>query len=133
MKARSSCQRGAAAVEFGLILPLLLAVVLGIMDYGYVYFVQLTMTNAAREGARKGAVADEATAAAEAEAAARAYMGSIASTVTTRLEHDAQLNARVVRVNVAIDPFSAPIRFVPTPSKLFATAAMRWELDQGSP
>ena len=47
---------GAAAVEFAMVMPLLLALLLGIMQWGYVFFVQINMTNAAREGARELAV-----------------------------------------------------------------------------
>lgn len=46
--------RGAAAIEFALVLPVLLFLVLGMVDYGWYFFCQLTVTNAAREGARAG-------------------------------------------------------------------------------
>lgn len=44
--------RGAAAVEFALVLPLLVTIVIGIMEFGRAYNVQATMTAAARQGAR---------------------------------------------------------------------------------
>ena len=50
--ARSRRERGAAAVEMAIILPLLLLVVAGIIDLGRLLFVQTMVTNAAREGAR---------------------------------------------------------------------------------
>ena len=43
---------GAAAVEFALVLPILLVLVFGIVDFGRLYFTQITLTDAAREGAR---------------------------------------------------------------------------------
>jgi Flp pilus assembly protein TadG len=50
--ARRSQRRAAAAVEFAVVLPLLMAVMLGIMEYGRLFMVRQTMTHAAREGAR---------------------------------------------------------------------------------
>jgi hypothetical protein len=44
--------RGAAAVEFALVLPLLLLMVFGIVDFGRALNVQIMVTQAAREGAR---------------------------------------------------------------------------------
>ena len=49
-------QRGAAAVEFALVLPLFLLLGLGTIDFGYYFFVSEIVTNAAREGARAGSV-----------------------------------------------------------------------------
>ena len=43
---------GAAAVEFALVLPILLLLIFGIVDFGRLYFTQITLTDAAREGAR---------------------------------------------------------------------------------
>ena len=45
-------QRGAAGVEFALVLIPLLMILLGIIEFGYIFNQQLTVTNAAREGAR---------------------------------------------------------------------------------
>jgi len=44
--------RAAAIVEFAVVLPLLLTIVFGIIEYGYVFMVRLTVEHAAREGAR---------------------------------------------------------------------------------
>ena len=45
-------ERGGAAVEFALLVLPLMLVLLGILDYGFYFFVDLVATNAAREGAR---------------------------------------------------------------------------------
>ena len=45
-------ERGAALVEFALALPLLLVVLAGIVDFGFVFQRYEVITNAAREGAR---------------------------------------------------------------------------------
>ena len=51
---RDSGQEGAAAVEFALILPLLILLVLGGMDLGHAFYMQHIITTASREGARYG-------------------------------------------------------------------------------
>lgn len=48
--------RGAAAVEFALILPILLVLVLGIVQFGLTFTQWLEMVSAAREGARWGSL-----------------------------------------------------------------------------
>lgn len=48
--------RGAAAVEFAIVLPVLLVLLLGIIDFGYAFYVQGALSNAAREGARDMAI-----------------------------------------------------------------------------
>jgi Flp pilus assembly protein TadG len=45
-------ERGAAVVEFALVAPLLLLMVLGIAEFGRAYFVQANLSQAAREGVR---------------------------------------------------------------------------------
>lgn len=45
---------GAAAVEFALVLPLLLTVVFGTIEWGYYFFTREIVINSAREGARAG-------------------------------------------------------------------------------
>ena len=50
--------RGAAAVEFALLLPLLMLLVFGIIDFGRALNAQITLTQAAREGARMAALGE---------------------------------------------------------------------------
>jgi len=47
-------ERGSVAVEFALILPMLLALVFGMIDFGRLLYTYETINNAAREGARVG-------------------------------------------------------------------------------
>ena len=68
---RHRFEDGAAAVEFALVVPLLLFVLFAIIDLGWIFNQQLAVTAAAREGARYYAVNyDEAGAKATAEARA---------------------------------------------------------------
>lgn len=50
--ARARSERGAELIEFALVFPLLLMVVLGIVDFGFLFQRMEVVTNAAREGAR---------------------------------------------------------------------------------
>ena len=49
---RLACEKGAELVEFALVLPLLLLLLFGIMDFGLLFQRYEAVTNAAREGAR---------------------------------------------------------------------------------
>jgi Flp pilus assembly protein TadG len=49
-------QHGAAALEFALIVPLLVMVVFGIVDFGWAINRDTQVNNAAREGAREGSL-----------------------------------------------------------------------------
>ncbi len=55
---RDARDRGAAAVEFALLLPMLLLLVCGIVDFGRALNAQITLTQAAREGARLAALSE---------------------------------------------------------------------------
>lgn len=65
-------ERGAAAVEFALVLPVLLLLVLGMLEFSRAYNVQISLTNAAREGARVMAIHNDPTMAKNAAIAAAA-------------------------------------------------------------
>jgi Flp pilus assembly protein TadG len=49
-------QDGQALVEFALVLPILLLLLIGMMEFGLLLFNQQIITNASREGARFGIV-----------------------------------------------------------------------------
>jgi Flp pilus assembly protein TadG len=53
--------RGAAAIELALVFPVLLLTIAGIVDFGRAFFTEITLANAAREGAR-AAIGTSATA-----------------------------------------------------------------------
>jgi len=45
-------ESGQSLVEFALVLPVLLLILCAIIDFGWLYYNQITLNNAAREGAR---------------------------------------------------------------------------------
>lgn len=49
-------KKGASVVEFAFVLPLLLVLVFGIIEFGIILFDKAVLTNACREGARAGIV-----------------------------------------------------------------------------
>ena len=51
-----AADRGAAAVEFALVVPVLFLLVFGIMDYGRLFFDSVSLRQGAREAARQAVV-----------------------------------------------------------------------------
>jgi Flp pilus assembly protein TadG len=49
-------RRGQSLVEFALVLPIFLLLIMGVVDAGRLVYMNSTLSNAAREGARTGAV-----------------------------------------------------------------------------
>jgi Flp pilus assembly protein TadG len=54
--ARADSESGAAAVEFALVVILLVGLVFGIIDFGVLFNQQISLSSAARSGARAGVV-----------------------------------------------------------------------------
>lgn len=65
---RRSGERGAAAVEFALVCPIILMLLIGMVELGRGYSAKISITAAAREGARAVALGDDGAAAARAAA-----------------------------------------------------------------
>lgn len=49
-------EKGQSMVEFALVLPILVLLVMGIIQFGIIFSAQIALTNAAREGARAASV-----------------------------------------------------------------------------
>jgi Flp pilus assembly protein TadG len=56
-----SDRKGAALVEFAIVMPLLFALVFGIIEFGIILYNKAMLTNASREGARLGIVYNSLT------------------------------------------------------------------------
>ena len=46
---RKSARRGAAVVELAVVTPILLMMMFGIMEFGWIFFMKETLTNATRD------------------------------------------------------------------------------------
>ena len=58
-KKRSTTRRGQALVEFALLLPLMILILIGATDLGRAFQAYIAVINASREGARQGAINPE--------------------------------------------------------------------------
>jgi Flp pilus assembly protein TadG len=103
-------QRGQALVEFALVLPILLILLLGIIDFARAWNVYQVLTDAGREGAREAVVANGLDVA-EVQtivitAASRAGIGLSTGDVTVALGED-----RGDPTTVTVS-YSHPLRYV---------------------
>jgi Flp pilus assembly protein TadG len=60
---RDSSERGAVAVEFAILLPVLLLLLIGIVEFGRAYSAQIALSQSARESVRIMAISDDEAAA----------------------------------------------------------------------
>jgi Flp pilus assembly protein TadG len=81
-------ERGASAVEFAFIVPLLILLVLGIAEFGHAFQVQGTLSAAAREGVRAMALRNDPV---DAKAVVRDAASSLDPGIT-----DTQIKIQVV-------------------------------------
>jgi Flp pilus assembly protein TadG len=112
--------RGAVLVEFALIVPILVILLVGIIEFGRAYNLQITLQGAAREGARALALGQDPAAAVNAAAAG---VGSVIVTSTGCPTGNPAGSYATVTAQRA---FSFSIPLVPIePGNLSATASMR--------
>jgi Flp pilus assembly protein TadG len=77
-RVRERSERGAVAVEFAILAPVLIMLLMGIMEFGRAYNAQVSLTNAAREGVRVMAISNS-------EASARTAAKNAAVTLSPAL------------------------------------------------
>ncbi|MFX4287862.1 TadE/TadG family type IV pilus assembly protein [Janibacter sp. G349] len=91
---RTARDRGAAAVEMAIVLPLLLLVLGGIIDFGRYFLAEVQLTNAVREGARVMVISeDSAETIQRVQTAAPAVAGLVTTTPGVCPGTDAKVRA----------------------------------------
>jgi Flp pilus assembly protein TadG len=93
--------RGAALIEFVLVLPLFLTILLGVIDWGWYFVVREIAINATREGARIGSVAARTAAEGNARIAVTGYLRNALGPVYTQAD---RLNVGTVVCDAATTP-----------------------------
>jgi Flp pilus assembly protein TadG len=99
---------GAVAVEFALVLPLLLILVFGIIDFGRLFNAQVNLTQAAREGARLAALGNPTSVVISRTTAAAPSLSGLSVTVTPCAAGATQTTDAVVVVSYTLT-FSTPM------------------------
>lgn len=126
-------RRGSQALEFALVLPVMMALVSGVADYGWFFHQQSTVNTIARDATRRGSLGTAQAAAATAQSSgcsalngARLATGLAADcgqvvTAVTGASPDA-----VLSVTVSV-PFRPLVGLVPLPATVAANLSMRVE------
>jgi Flp pilus assembly protein TadG len=132
-------ERGVAAVEFALILPVLVLLLMAILDWGYYFYMAETVVNAAREGARVGVIqSTESAAETQAEATATAYLAAAGIDVgaspnqATVDSTQPAVGSPNMTVTVAVPAFESLTGFLEPPlipTGITYASTMRWELE----
>jgi Flp pilus assembly protein TadG len=95
---RPARDRGSVAVEFALVVPILLLIVFGLIDFGRALNAQISLTGAAREGARLAALGYSGAAIQSRVTAAAPSLSGVTATVVRNCPpgagptEDAQVN-----------------------------------------
>lgn len=96
---RGRLRSATATVELAVVAPLMFAMLFGIIEFGWMFTVQHTMVNAAREGARLGVL--QGTTVSEIEAESMSYLSamgldsSVAIDVTEATVDDPHVTVRL--------------------------------------
>lgn len=120
-------ESGAAAVEFALLLPLLLLMIYGIVVYSYMFVVQEAITFAAQEAAEAAVKVDPAQDPADYDAAVRAEVVATATRVLDFLpesQRERVLGSDGSKVLVTIEPSPTGIGGVVTVQLSFTFAGL---------
>ena len=128
---RKNSRRGAAIIELGLSLPVIMALLLGVLDYGWYFFQQSAALNAVKDACRVGVSVGEGQ-----DPAARAEQVALQIVEDTGLGRPGDMKvtgvvetlggARALRVTLDM-PFVPLAGLVPAPSRIRSSRVMLLE------
>lgn len=120
-------RRGVSAIEFSLVITVLLVILLGLVDWSW-YMVQfLDVGVAVSRGARIAAGNSEDPAAAASEAVCASLEAYRLTCVPAEVQTAtvAEASGPAMTVSYTMD-FHAPVGLVPSPNRIHATASTAW-------
>ncbi len=121
---------GTAALEFAIVVPVLITLLFGVIQFGAVVFVQNNMVNAAREGARRIAAADITPTEAQTLMEGMLASWALSFSYSITMPNPADPNDRDIIVQVTVPAADAAIVSFPpifTSGNVVAQVTMRQE------
>ena len=98
-------ERGAAAVEFALVLPLVVLLIFGLIDFGRLFFVQISLSSASMEVARVSSyVQNSCVVANSADASSSSCYGMVEPTSSTPLRLSQSYLNEIQEIALATSP-----------------------------
>ena len=123
-------EHGGALAELAVVLPLLILIAVGVMDYGRVFFTSIAVSNAARAGAEWGAQRLGVNSDKYAEMAAFAQLeGAEAGTITISANRVCRCGTTVVTCSTGADcggGYGAAMQFVEVTATKSVTLLLRY-------
>jgi Flp pilus assembly protein TadG len=125
-RAASADRRGSAAFEFALLLPIMMSLAFGTIQYAMLYYNYIAMTGAARYAASTVARGDRTVASAEAVARTMLPPWVPAADYTVTIVDATTGND--VTAQISVDgPKAAVIPYLPVPTPVTITPQMRFQ------
>jgi len=123
-------EKGQGIVEFAIVLWPLMLIVLGMVEFGWLFNAKITLTSSAREGARIAAVSNLNHEAKARSAVENAVLGTSGLTITdvdysTEKDYVNDIRNVIIKVEAEVDPIIG--LFVTDPQTMEAIAKMRIE------
>ncbi|MFQ6016325.1 MAG: TadE/TadG family type IV pilus assembly protein [Anaerolineae bacterium] len=106
-------EKGQTLIEFALIVPVLVLIVFGILEFGRAFYAYSAIANSAREGARYGVVAPDDTTGIKNAAISKAVAVSLTeSDITISYPDGSSSSGNRIRVDVSY-LFDSAVLFIP--------------------